>query len=267
MLKKYETILVKDDDGIVTITLNVPETMNALSDPMKVEIADVLETIDQGESMKVVVITGVGNAFCSGGDVGAGRTVRSPIAAERRYQRDIVGFQEKLRLFPMPTIAAVNGHAKGLGLWLAMLCDFVVASPSARFGVPQIRFNIHANGGSIKSMLEYVPYRWAVYHLLSGEDITAEEAERFFMVNKVVPQEQLLTEAYKLAEMMKDKNPVIVRFLKRSIWREKYLPYAEAVALDYMQTTWVSSIRREMGDTRPSGLEAMKAEKSRARGR
>ncbi|MEK7777915.1 MAG: enoyl-CoA hydratase/isomerase family protein [Chloroflexota bacterium] len=269
MPKSYETILVNNDDGVVTLTLNRPEKMNALTGPMMQEITDALEEIDLDESMRVVVITGVGNAFCAGADFGWAGSTDGPgagLAGERNYRKMVLGLQERLRVFPRPTIAAVNGHALGLGFWLAMLCDFVVASPSARFGIPQIRYT-HPNGGSIKSMIEFVPHRWAVYHLLTGEAITPEQAERFDMVNKVVPKEQLLPEAYKLAGVMKEKDPVILRYLKRSIWREKYLSYAEAIDLDNMQSAQVSVVRRAMGVTGPSGLEAMKAQKSKARGR
>ncbi len=269
MLKsKYENILVDVQDGVVTLTLNRPEKMNAMNGPTMHEIHEVLDEMDLDENLRVLVITGVGNAYCAGADFSWAGSTDGPsagVAGERNYRMMVLGLQEQLRTFPRPTVAAVNGHAKGLGFWLAMLCDYVVASPEARFGIPQIRFNIHPNGGSIKSMLEFVPHRFAVYHLLTGEDITADEAERLFMVNKVVPREQLLKEAYSFAEKMKQKDAVILRYLKRSIWREKSLSYSEAINLDSMQSAQVSGVRRAMGIESLSGLAAMKAEKKSTR--
>ncbi len=262
MRTSYETILVKTKDGITTLTLNRPEKMNPINPTMVKEITEVLDEIAYDEKYRVLVITGAGAAFSSGIDLDYGRSPEAkanPWAAHRFYggpgTEGILGLQEKLRLFPLPTIAAVNGWAFALGFWMAMLCDCVVVAKDAHMGVPEMQAGRnrkmnqnHPGGGTVTSMAYFVPHRFAVWHLLTGEDITGEEAERLLMVNKAVPADQLMAEAYKLAERLKKVDPLSFRVLKRSYWRAKNHPYSvDTLELEHMEQADAQSLKRSMG--------------------
>ncbi|MFN8559194.1 MAG: enoyl-CoA hydratase-related protein [Dehalococcoidia bacterium] len=250
MRDDYETIRVAVDDGIVTLTLNRPEKMNAMSPLMLREITEVLDEVAWDEEMRVLVITGAGAAFSSGMDLDWARRdgPNASLNGVRAYYEYVIGVQEKLRLFSRPTIAAVNGWALATGFWLAMLCDCVVVADDARLGVPQMRHLGHPAGGSLTAMVHFVPHRFALYHLMTGEDITGKDAERYLMVNKSVPKEQVLDEAYALARRMKQLDPIAARFVKRSYWRAKHLPYSgETVELEIMEGAQVNTMRAAAG--------------------
>ncbi len=251
MRDNFETVLVSVDEGIVTLTLNRPEKMNAMNPLLLREVQEVLDEVAWNEDMRVLVITGNGPAFSSGMDLDWAGSKEGPsvsLAGVRTYQELVIGTQEKLRLFPRPTVAAVNGWALATGFWLAMLCDASVVADDARLGVPQMRHMGHPAGGSIKAMVDFVPHRFALYHLITGEDISGKDAERFLMVNKAVPKEQVLDEAYRIARRFREIDPIAVRFVKRSYWRAKHLPYtADTVELEIMEGTQVGSIRSAMG--------------------
>ena len=269
MSRTYETILVNTRDGITTLTLNRPEKMNPINPTMVKEITEVMDEIAYDERYRVLVITGAGAAFCSGIDLNWGRSpeaLSNPWAAHRFYggpgTEGILGLQEKLRLFPLPTIAAVNGWAFALGFWMAMLCDCVVIARDAHIGVPEMQeprnsrmSKTHPGGGTVTSMAFFVPHRFALWHLFTGEDITGEEAERLLMVNKAVPAGQLMEEAYKLAERMKKVDPLAFRVLKRSYWRAKNSPYSvDTLELEHMEQSEFASLRQAVGKSAEPGI-------------
>ena len=266
MGKTYEGILLDTKDGVATLTLNRPEKMNPLSPPLMGEMIDAMDEVAADPDIRVLVLTGAGRAFTAGADLnwfGGPQKSPDPVEGYRRYHMSIT-IEEKLRLYPKTTIAAINGFALGWGFWLAMLCDFSVMAKDAWIGVPEVNINFFPAGGTIKSMLTFVPHRDALYHLLTGENIGAEEADRLRLVNKVVPQEQLMEEAYKLADVMKEKDPVIVRFVKRGFWREKYMSYSDAIDLESMQGAQAGGLRQRDGEV--TGLDAVRAEKAARRG-
>ena len=262
MTKNYEGILVDKKDGVATLTLNRPEKMNPLSPPLMGEIIEAMDEIAADPDVTVLVITGAGRAFTAGADLnwfGGPKKSPDPVEGYRRYHMSI-SIEEKLRLYPKTTIAAINGFALGWGFWLAMLCDFAVMAEDAWIGVPEVNIAFFPAGGTIKSMLTFVPHRDALYHLLTGDNIGAEEADKLRLVNKVVPKAELMDEAYKLADIMKKKDPVIVRFVKRAFWREKYMNYADAIDLESMQGAQASGLRPSNGG--PTGIDALRAEKA-----
>lgn len=250
MRETYETIRVEVASSIVTLTLNRPEKMNAINAKLNHEAMEVLDELTWDEQYRVLIITGAGSAFSAGGDFrsGVARSTSSLSSLEfvRHYQEEVIALLEKVRLFPRITIAAVNGWALGNGFTLAMLCDYVIAASDARMGIPQIK-----RGGlpiGLKSAITFLPHRYALHHLLSGEDMTGTEAERLLVINKAVAKERVLPEAYALAEKMSEMDPVVVRFLKRAFWREKYLPYnPETLEMELMANLQVVNIRQAMG--------------------
>lgn len=262
LVMKYETILLETKDNVATLILNRPETKNAMSPPLMQETLHALEQIALDESVRAVVLTGVGDSFTSGADLnwfGGANKASTPEEGHRRYLMAL-DLEEKLRLYPKPTVAAINGWALGWGFWLAMLCDIAILAEGARMGVPEINIGDFPAGGTIKSMITYVPHRKALYHLITGESINSDDAYRMDLVNKVVPKERLMEEAHSMADVMKDKNPNILRYLKMAFWREKYLNYDDAIELEILQAGQSRGLR--LGKEDEDGIHAVRKQKS-----
>ena len=263
MSKTYETILVGTRDGVATLTLNRPEKKNAMNIKLMTELTEALDEIADADDVRALILTGTGNSFTAGADLNmfAGQGSNDPMEGYN-WHSITINLGEKLRLHPKTTIAAINGWALGWGFWLAMVCDFAIMAEDARIGVPQLTINAFPHSGTIKSLLTVMPHRYALYCLITGESLSAAEADKLFLVNKVVPREQLTEEVYRLANMVKERDPILVRFLKRSFWREKYMNYSEAIELEIMQATQAQSLRTNR-DATPSGLEAVRGRRGR----
>ena len=232
MPKAYENILVASEDGVTTITMNRPEVKNALNPALIQEMHQVLDEIAMDETARVVILTGTGDSFTSGADLrsfGGGRQGNPDRQEGYRNYHGWIDLLEKVRLFPMSTIAAVNGWALGWGFNLAMVCDFTIVANEAGIGIPEMSYDDGPAGGTIKSLLTYFPYKKAVYYLITGEIVTGAEAEKWGIATKVVPRTQILEESNKLAAVMKAHDPMGVWGLKLKIWKELYQPFAEAV--------------------------------------
>lgn len=232
MSEHYENILVASEEGVTTITINRPEVKNALNPALIQELHQVLDEIAMDETARVVILTGTGDSFTAGADLhsfGGGRPGNPDRRESYRNYHRWIDLLEKVRLFPMSTIAAVNGWALGWGFNLAMVCDFTIVANEAGIGIPEMSYHDGPAGGTIKSMLTYFPYKKAVYYLITGEIVTGAEAEKWGIATKVVPRSQILEEANKLADVMKTHDPMGVWDVKMKIWRELYQTFPEAV--------------------------------------
>lgn len=213
----YKSILLRVEDGISTITLNIPNKMNAMTLEMADEIMDALKRSSQDDEVRVIVITGNGRAFSVGADL------NSPIFEETsvvRLREIIMRFQQiplTIRNTPKPVIASVNGVAAGGGCNLALACDVIIASEDARFveGFPNI--GLHCDTGGIYFVPRLIGYTKACEFLMTRQILSAQEAERIGLINHVVPKEQLESETKKLAQTLADGPPVALRLLKSSI--------------------------------------------------
>ena len=198
----YETIVYTKKEGIAEIVLNRPDVLNALSIQLHGDCLAALEDAGTDENVRVVTITGAGRAFSAGDDVREFTTLRSMPPDEMTIylrRNGCYGLFEAIRSLRKPVIAAVNGHALGAGCELALACDIVIASETARFGVPFVRLGVV---GGTALLGRIIGYHKACQLLFTGDTIDAREAEAMGMVNQVVAPEQLQSSVMELAHRL-----------------------------------------------------------------
>src|SRR5690606_21582408 len=202
----YETLLVRFDDGVATITINRPEKRNALNATVRRELVHALDTLKAGGDVRVLIITGAGDkAFVAGADV-AEFAERTPL--EQRAVMAGRSAIEELAAFPWPTIAMINGYALGGGCELALACDLRVAARSARLGQPEIKLGLIPGGGGTQRLPRLVGLGAAMRLVLTGEPIDAEEAARIGLVDMVVEDAELVQRTQELARKIASHSPV-----------------------------------------------------------
>ena len=213
----YEGIILDKEAGIATITLNRPEQLNAISPAMAQSLVRALDDIDKDDSLKVVIITGAGRGFCSGADIS---TFEGMDKMSHKEMGDALRrWTLPLYNFPKPTIAAINGAATGAGLSWAMLCDIRIASEKARFSSAFIRVALVPDTGASYLLPRIAGSAKAMELMLTGDIIDAAEAQRLGIVNKVVPEQELMKEARQLAERMARGPSIAIGLTKQAIKR------------------------------------------------
>ncbi len=213
--KQYKYIKVDPtyEDGIALVTLNRPEVLNALSLTLMEELGDALTSLDKDNSVKSVILTGSDRAFSVGADlkeVASSKTIDLLII-------DQFSIWDEMGRFKKPLIAAVSGWVVGGGCELAMLCDMVVASDTAKFGQPEIRRGIGSGAGGTQRMPRAVGKAKAMEIILTGDYVDAEEALRINLINHVYPVDQYLEGALKIARKIAELPPLAVRLAKESV--------------------------------------------------
>lgn len=214
---EFETILLEKKDQIATIWFNRPDKMNAASPTVFSDLDAALTDIERDDDIRVVILTGKGEAFSAGADVGKFEfdKIIKGIEFIENVARPFMHFE----YLPKPVIAAVNGYAYGFGTGITLSCDVVIASEKAKFGTKEV------NWGQIpiETLLrgaEIMGKRTIAYMALTGTSFTAEEAKAVGLVNKVVPHDQLMDEAVKIAEGMKKGAPLAQKMIKRVLNRK-----------------------------------------------
>jgi enoyl-CoA hydratase/carnithine racemase len=216
-------LIYEKKERIAYITLNRPEKMNALNSELIDEMAKAWVDFRDDDNLWVAILTGAGKAFCVGADF---QSIGQPGIQ--------IGFNV-LREDPnnymvwKPIIAAVNGHAIGRGVSLALSCDIRIASEAAGFSIPEVQFGVIPGGVDV--LERYISPGNARELLFTGDRINAQRASEIGLVNKVVPQEKLLSEATALAEKLLQNSPLALRGIKEMLSRSKDLDYRTAVAL------------------------------------
>lgn len=199
--------------AVAVVTLDRPDKLNALSLELLVELADMLESLNADDAIRVCVLTGGSKIFAAGADIEV-MAKASPIDIYLRRTRRL---WQRIWALDKPIIAAVNGVAFGGGCELALSCDLIVAGESARFGQPEIKLGIMPGAGGTQRWAQVVgPYR-AMEMVLTGEPITAEEAFSQGLVNRVVPDAKALEEATRLAQVIAERPPVAVRLARKAL--------------------------------------------------
>jgi len=213
---KDELIRQSRTDDVVWLTLNNPDSMNALSLPMLEALDAHVLAVRQDASVRCVVITGAGKAFCAGGDLLGFRADLAEPTTDRllnrlRFAQDVF---ERIEALPMPVIAAVNGYAIAGGLELLLCCDMVIAVESARIGDGHARYGIIPAGGSSARLPRKIAANRANYLLLSAELLPAEVLESWGLVNRVVPDGGLESAVGKLARTVSQHSPLGMKAIK-----------------------------------------------------
>jgi enoyl-CoA hydratase len=187
--------------------------MNALNHQVMLEMMDALESFDKNDAIGAMVITGNEKAFAAGADIKemADRSI------EQMMDRDHVAVFGRIRTIRKPVIAAVSGWALGAGCEVALSCDLIVASESARFGQPEINIGVIPGAGGTQRLTRAVGKAIAMEMILNDRRLTAQEAHQLGMINRVVSVESYLEEALKLAQDIASRAPVAVRAAKKMI--------------------------------------------------
>src|SRR5207302_68256 len=210
----YRTIQVGHDAGVATITLNRPDKRNAISFELIDELRRGLDEVEKSSAL-VVILTGAGKAFCSGLDLDSLKALlgRSP-EENLKDSQTMVQLFRSIYEFPKITIAAVNGAAIAGGSGLALLCDFTLAAPEAKFGYTEVRIGFVP---AIVStfLLRQVGEKQARDLLLTGRIFDAEEAARMGLISEIVPAENLMTRARQLAALLMENSPASLRSTKQ----------------------------------------------------
>ena len=257
----YKTILVEKKDQITTITLNRPQSKNAMNPQMHFDMRDALTEVEQDGDCRVVVLTGAGDAFCAGMDVKeyfletetdpAGRAAARKAAFEWMFR--------KLRLLPKPTIAAVNGWCFGGAFaWLAV-CDFAIASETATFGLSEVNWGIIPAGGVTKLVSSLLSPRDAAYLIMTGKPIDGKQAALMRLVNSAVPREKLDREVRDLAEELKKKNPMVLACAKEVLRVDYNLSLEDALAWETAKWTELDTAAKK---TWHKGVKQFKEERT-----
>jgi enoyl-CoA hydratase/carnithine racemase len=230
-----ESILVRKEEGVATVTLNRPHVHNAISLEMVDELLAALDDCRLDRQVKVVIFTGAGSSFVSGGDL------RQFIAARGKEQAlpllsKVGGLLSAIDEFPKPTIAMINGTAIGGGCEFAMACHFRFASESAVLGFVQIGLHITTGWGSGARLLSRLPESRALALLLTGERISAAQAVQYGLLDGAYPDEHLQEEVYRFAgKIAAQPLPSIEAYLRMLKWKRDGLPEAERIAREIEQ--------------------------------
>jgi enoyl-CoA hydratase len=208
-------VLVEREAPIAVVLLNRPEVMNALNDEVMDELARVLAELDDDEAVRCVVLGGSERAFAAGADIGE----MAEADAMDMYDARRIDRWDALRKLRTPLVAAVSGYCLGGGCELAMACDLIIASESARFGQPETGLGIIPGAGGTQRLARTVGKAKAMDVILSGRFLDAHEAERAGLVARVVAREAWLDEAKRVAREIASKGPVAQRLAKEAVNR------------------------------------------------
>jgi enoyl-CoA hydratase len=211
----YEFILVTPEakKHIALIQLNRPKELNALNLQLMLELKDALQNLDKNDEVRCIIITGNQQAFAAGADIKQMES-RTPVDLIKIDQFET---WDQIRKTSKPIIAAVCGFALGGGCELAMTCDMIVAGESAKFGQPEIKIGIMPGAGGTQRLTRAVGKALAMEMVLTGKFISAEEAQKAGLINRVVPDEVYLDEAIKLATEVATMSPIALRLAKESV--------------------------------------------------
>lgn len=225
---KYQHLRFSLDRGVMTLTLSRPEAMNAINARLHTELSTVFAELAADPEVHAVVLTGEGRGFCGGGDIAWFRDI-TPLQVDQLFVEARKIVIDLLEL-PQPIVAAVNGHAAGLGATLALLCDVILVADNAKISDPHVRVGVAAgDGGAVAWPLLVGPAR-AKQYLMTGDSLSAVEAERIGLVNRVVPQTEVLHEASLLARRFADGPRRAIQATKASV--NKLLRDAANLVLD-----------------------------------
>jgi len=227
----YATILYEAADGVATITLNRPDVLNAMNEPLRRELTHCFSDLAVDDAVRAIVVTGAGErAFSAGADI---REFVEPLVPVRfREARRRLDFRQAMDRCPQPIIAAIRGFALGGGLELALACDIRIAAEDAQLGLTEINLAIIPGGGGTQRLPRLVGRGKALEMILTGARIGAAEALRIGLVERVVPVADLGGAAQELARTLADKAPVALRYAKEAVVKGLELPLADGLRLE-----------------------------------
>lgn len=216
----YENFLYRVENGIGIITLNRPEKLNTFTPVFKDEFDSVVDDIAKDSSVRVVILTATGRAFCAGGDLDAERDPQTAFEL-RNDLRKINGTMKKIQEMSKPWIGAINGVAAGAGASLALSCDFIILSENAKFKYTFVDIAIAPDSGGMWVLTKFVGVSKAMEIAMTCRMVKAEEAMACGIALKVVPAEVLMDEAMTFAGVIAEKPPIAVGLVKKLAYKSE----------------------------------------------
>jgi len=225
----YDNIIVetKNDDTVALITLNRPKALNALNDALMDDLLHATSVLDQNQ-VRCMVLTGSSKAFAAGADISEMKSKQF----EDCYRTDMFAEWQGVSKLKTPIIAAVSGYCLGGGCELAMMCDLMVCSESAKFGQPEINLGVIPGAGGTQRLTRIIGKSKAMYMNLTGEFISADEAYKSGLVAKVFPDDALVEETLKIAQVIASKGQLSVRAAKESVLAADELSLQEGLRFE-----------------------------------
>lgn len=253
----YSNLSLTKDGNVAILAINRPNAMNALNTELLLELDVALENLNKDSEVFVIILTGEGKAFVAGADISEMKD-KTPEEARSFGMLGSKVFR-KLELMEKPVIAAVNGYALGGGCELAISCDIIIAGEKAKFGQPEVGLGITPGFAGTQRLSRIVGIKKAKELIFTGGMIGAEEAEKIGLVNKVVPQEGLMTATMEMAKTIASKGQIAVRYAKAAINRgiETDMDTGNAIETDLFALCFANDDQKE-GMT--AFLEKRKAE-------
>lgn len=240
-----EELIFETEDNVATVTLNLPGKLNALSQAITAGLWRAIDDARSDDSIRALVITGVGRGFCSGADVeglaaATGGTAAAineapPVEAKPKASpemRSLVDIPAALLQLPIPVLGAINGVAAGGGLSIALACDIRIASQDARFAAVWVKRALMPDLGISYTLPRAVGLSKACEMIFSGDIIDAAEAERIGLVSKVVPPEQLLSTTMELAKRIAKGPPMAIQYAKEVLYKAQDMDMEATVKLE-----------------------------------
>ncbi|MBK5516474.1 enoyl-CoA hydratase [Pseudomonas sp. TH10] len=224
----YETILLEIHGRVGLITLNRPQALNALNAQIVSELNEALDALEADANIGCIVLTGSKKAFAAGADI----KEMAELSYPQIYMDDLFSDSDRVANRRKPIIAAVNGFALGGGCELALMCDFILAGDNAKFGQPEINLGVLPGMGGTQRLTRAVGKAKAMEMCLSGRMIDAVEAERCGIVARIVPSDELLAEALKVAAVIASKSLPIAMMIKESVNRAFEVNLTEGVRFE-----------------------------------
>jgi enoyl-CoA hydratase/carnithine racemase len=213
----YKAITFEVADRVATITLNRPDRLNAINVEMREDFARLIAALQTNEEIGVVIVTGAGRAFSAGGDIEYFER-EWETARFRAESRRLMQFFDELEQIEKPVLAAINGPCTGAGLQMTLSCDIRVASDQSKFGFRENNIGLIPGAGGCSRLVKLIGYGKAKELIFTGEMISAAEAERIGLVNRVVPHDELMAHTRQLAAHLLTRAPEALGLAKRILW-------------------------------------------------
>jgi trans-feruloyl-CoA hydratase/vanillin synthase len=258
-----KNVLVEFEDGIAWVTLNRPEKRNAMSPALNQEMRDVVETLATDQRCGVFVLTGAGESFAAGMDLREyfRETDNAPDTVLLNVRRVAEEWQwRRLRDYPKPTIAMVNGWCFGGAFTPVCACDLAIAAEEAVFGLSEINWGILPAGNVTKATIETIGYRNALYYTMTGESFDGKRAAEMGLVNEAVPLTELRDRTRALARLLLEKNQTVLRGAKLAMKRTRYMDWE--VSADYLYAKMAEALHLGGAENRQNAMKAFLDDKT-----
>ena len=260
--KRYETVLIEKEDGITWLIMNRPEKRNAMSPQLHVEMDDALAELAVDPQTQVLVLTGAGDAFCSGQDIKLYFRANDDAPAARAKARHASNQWRwhRLSTFPQPTIAMVNGYCFGGGFTQVCACDLAVAADDALFGLSEVNWGILPGGIVSWNVAQTLNLRDGMYYALTGDTFDGKKAKDMGFINFSFPRNEFKQETIKLAQKLMEKSPAVLRYTKEALRAVRFMN--EPQAADYLNAKSDALRFVDKEDSRTQGMRQFLDDKS-----